>query len=82
MRKLHLPHSTYKRRRTILEDHHAAQTKALLVPVVGKAKYPGIGGEDGGENKKALTVNNRKGLILMVRPKRFELLTYRFVACI
>ena len=31
--------------------------------------------------KKALTVINRKGLILMVRPKRFELLTYRFVAC-
>ncbi len=33
------------------------------------------------KTEKALTVINRKGLIFMVRPKRFELLTYRFVAC-
>ena len=46
-----------------------------------RADIPEIGGEGGGENKKALTVINRKGLIFMVRPKRFELLTYRFVAC-
>ena len=31
--------------------------------------------------KKPLTVVNCKWLILLARSKRFELLTYRFVAC-
>ena len=47
----------------------------------GKLDIPGIGGEGGGETKKGFTAICCKPLNLLVRPKRFELLTYRFVAC-
>ena len=48
----------------------------------GKLDIPSLGGEGGGEKKKGFTAICCKPLNLLVRPKRFELLTYRFVAYI